>query len=144
MIDIPTEGHMELTYADTDEDGTEYPHPNKPVWKSTAGMGYQDLLQEAFRLCSYGNKQSFGSFWEQKTWRKICRKLDKGVIPVAWVEAQLERVRELNKHRVVIIFAQFESMVLNLERQKDWEAKNRMALGNLSDIIEEGHDDIID
>jgi len=131
------------------EDSDEYGNPisgarGQPKWKSTAGMGYQHLLQKAFRLCSYGNKRNFGSPWEYETWKKICKKLDKGVMPEDWVEEQLKRVEEKNKDRVRIVFGQFENMVMNIERQKDWEAKHRIERGyRTDDIVEDELHDII-
>ena len=135
---------IEPTYNECDEDGNEYRQPNQAPWKSIVGMGYQPLLLEAFRLCSYGNKRNFGSPWEHKTWKTICKKLDKGVIPEEWVEEQLKVVKDKNKDRIRIVFVQFETMVLNIERQKDWEAKDRIARGEVTDFIEEESRDFTD
>lgn len=120
-------------YVDVDDDGNEYTQPGK-AWASTAGHKRLDLLHRAFMYCSYGNKKRFGAAWEARAWRQITKKLEKGSMPEGWVENCLAFVKEKNKDRVTIMFGILVSMILNIEKQKEWEAK--VITDSVRDFIE--------
>lgn len=117
---------MELEYYDCDEDGNPIGSGNQPAWRNLRNVAKWALLKRIFDIT--GKRTNFKSKWERTRWNLICRKIDKGQIPMEWVEDKIDWAKTENKGKYVvsITFPAVMSAILNVNAMKDWMARNKM------------------
>jgi hypothetical protein len=113
-------------YEDIDENGDPIGRSkSRPDWQ-TKPVRMPELLHKAFMIC--GGRKYFVSPQEQRAWTKIEKSLDQGKMSVEWVNNCFGWAKQKNQNRLVIKFASLLSLILNINRQLEWEAKSEVIL----------------
>lgn len=112
----------EPIYEDIDEDGNSYGKDKLPKWR-TNKPARTDLLMPLFAL--YPGRKYFGDSREEKTWRQIVRRLDKGM-EETWVKNCTDWAKSKMKDGKFIPLITLLNLILNPVRYREWLAKNRI------------------
>lgn len=107
----------------------------EPSWlraESITGEAYK-LLIKAMDTCRR-TSHTFKDQAEQRKWKKIASKLEKGIMRAEWVQNCIQFAHEKNedsRYALAMSFANLTKYILNMAKMTDWQAKNPTAGGKV-------------
>jgi hypothetical protein len=113
------------TYVDPDNPWEDEDN----AWRYTDDLPHSEVVRKAMDVCGR-TSHTFRTRAERRKWRLVMGKVERGLIPLGWVEHCIDFAREKNAGggRIKYPFRVLTKYVSNDAARTDWQSKNKEKL----------------